>query len=59
MPAEEDCPWADEKDEQLEGEGDQHAVAGNVALQVLQTQAKHSQLNMRESVNNDDIMIVV
>ena len=44
VPAEEDGPGSDEKDEELESEGDEHPVAGHVALQVLQSQAKHSQL---------------
>ena len=44
VPAEEDGPGSDEKDEELESEGDQHPVAGHVALQVLESQTKHSQL---------------
>ena len=44
VPAEEDGPGSDEKDEKLECKGDQHPVAGHVALQVLEAQTKHSQL---------------
>ena len=47
LPAEEDGPGADEKNEELEGEGDQHPVAGDVALQVLEAQTKHSKLKKR------------